>query len=252
MKKKFFLFLIFCLLSYITNNIISISKKIEDLNNKEDIFQKKIKRNLKSVVKISYFVPVNPESKEDSFEAKESGVATGFSIKYKLAGHKTIILTNDHFCEGLKPYGVLLLEDYLGENTAYLLADLNKIIIKKDYDLDLCALEIDGLIMPAELMGEGEKLGMEVLIIGSPNGVFPIITKAYISRVLSQNKKEEIKGLKGEREIILISDHIYPGHSGSPLFAESGKIAGIVYASTSKYGGLAIGSEDIREFIKDL
>lgn len=252
MKKNYFflILLLFSSLSYITNNITSISDKIKVFEEKRVTKERRIMM-LKSVVEISHFASVK-SNEGYLYAAKGSAKATGFSIEYKLAGHKSRILTNEHFCDSLDNSGVLIFQNYLGEIIFYKSSNLADIIIKKDNYLDLCLIQIDGLVNPVKLTQEaGDFIGEEVWIIGAPKGIFPIIIKTYISGIIPRSNVEKNPLDYGD-DLILVSSIIYPGHSGSPVFLPNGEVAGIIFAAVDGYGGLAISNKDISYFLNGL
>ena len=45
--------------------------------------------------------------------------------------------------------------------------------------------------------------------------------------------------------LILLSEQVFPGHSGSPVFTKDGRVIGIVFGALRSYGGLAVSVKDI-------
>ena len=52
--------------------------------------------------------------------------------------------------------------------------------------------------------------------------------------------------------IILISEQVFPGHSGSPVFTKEGKVIGAIFGALRSYGGLAVSVKDIYVVMEDL
>ena len=50
-------------------------------------------------------------------------------------------------------------------------------------------------------------------------------------------------------DLLLVSEQIFPGHSGSPVFNQEGELIGVVFASMQTYGGIAISHKDISELL---
>jgi S1-C subfamily serine protease len=188
------------------------------------------------------------------------GSATGFSVAYDKAEDKSYVVTNDHFCNLTKEVPLpsrffyedssTSLSGYVSDNVKYLQ------IIESDPSKDLCIMLADGYIKPSKIAPSNYTIKqMEpVTIVGSPNGIFPIMLKSYISNrierdILPPNMSE------GE-PLLLISEMILSGHSGSPVFNKNNKVIGVVFLNFNDnygpiYGGAAIPLSDLRNFLDE-
>ena len=175
----------------------------------------------------------------------EITTATGFAIKRK--GNKTFILTNYHFCIET-PDGDIYVEQ-ISENV--LAQKKSNLIVGKitmmNLNTDLCLLEVKKKIPILHLSHSYNQFD-EVFTIGNPLGIFPIIVDTYIS---GNVKREDFvfEENRGPGNFILISQIVFPGHSGSPVFNKNGKVIGLIMASMSGYGTVAISSDTISSFL---
>ena len=71
-----------------------------------------------------------------------------------------------------------------------------------------------------------------------------------ISNIIS--RKEVALGSMGTEgnSFLLISEQVFPGHSGSPVFTKDGKVIGIVFGALKSYGGLAISVKDVYKILE--
>lgn len=257
MKKliNYLLYLIFALSAvFITNNIINFSKKVVILN---EVQQKAFFRSemmLEPVVRLTQ-LSYSSKNIEGNPQSIESVIfATGFSIKYNSDKNKTTILTNDHFCENLNENTLFIVENYLGETVFRISDDVNNIILLTKKDMDLCAVEITGYVKPAIIkpVSYDPLLFEEVFIIGGPAGDFPIIIDTYLSSRIAREKisfgNMSSLGNSGDN-FLMISEQVFPGHSGSPIYAKDGEVIGILFGALRSYGGLGASQRDIHSFL---
>ena len=88
------------------------------------------------------------------------------------------------------------------------------------------------------------------VVVGAPNGVFPIILDSYISKYKIEKEEIPFKEIDSDSEIMMLSQMFLPGHSGSPVISKDGKVCGIVFAaSNAGYGGFAMSGREIISFI---
>lgn len=186
--------------------------------------------------------------------------ATGVSIEYDRKTDTSYILTNNHFCNGFNEPGLEIL--IRAQTTAGVNNDLNTnalvnaTVIHSDPAYDLCLVSVPTYIMPASLESE-RKIAHpmdEVIVVGAPAGIFPIIINTSVSGYTSRGAGA-LEGMSPYgNPFIMLSGQIMPGQSGSPVFNSSGKIIGIIYCGmrvegVTLYGGLAISVPDIKLFL---
>ena len=79
--------------------------------------------------------------------------ATGFSVEYDPYENKSIIVTNDHFCNSIGPGSLIIFENYqLLPIDASQGNSIDRILITLP-EVDLCLLELNGYVRPAEIEG---------------------------------------------------------------------------------------------------
>ena len=173
--------------------------------------------------------------------------ATGFSIQYDQINDVSFIITNDHFCRQINPNSSLVVEDYNKSSLSISENYINSEVLYTDEGLDLCLIAAYGYVRPADIADFDyyPETFEKVFIVGGPTGNFPIVIDTYIS---GYNDRSSINlgGLDDSgNDFLLISEQIFPGHSGSPVFNQDGEVVGIVFAALETYGGLAISHKDI-------
>jgi S1-C subfamily serine protease len=232
-------------LVYITKEIIVFSKDLILFNEYQTEALVKQERMLKPAVKISS-IQEGPDT-GDSL----TSTATGFSIKYDPATNSSFVITNDHFCRSVVSGFILIIEDY--EKSIIDVSDeyIKSQILYTDPELDLCLVKASGFIKPVIMADYNYKpeLFEKVFIVGGPTGNFPIIIDTYVSSIV---KREDIfmETMSEEgNDLLLVSEQIFPGHSGSPVFNQEGELIGVVFASMQTYGGIAISHKDISELL---
>lgn len=194
-----------------------------------------VKKALKSAVKV--IVP-------------ESGTGSGFAIHYNKKKNRTLIMTNDHVCQGTRGKTAILgTVDYttpINTNKIYIKTPKGKVYkgwIVKTSNLelaidrtkvsDLCLVSIKGKIPITRFQTKAE-IGDKVFSIGNPKGYFPLIHEGYFGGV----QKSE-----GHAPYRLATLNISFGSSGSAVWnIETGKVVGVAFAifSTDKGNGIAI------------
>ena len=114
-------------------------------------------------------------------------------------------------------------------------------------DLDLCIVLVAGYIKPVELASYHyePKPFEQVYVVGAPTGTYPIIIDSYVSKVIDRENIALGQMSKKGNDLILISEQVFPGHSGSPVFTKDGEVVGIIFAALKTYGGLAVSVKDI-------
>jgi S1-C subfamily serine protease len=253
-----YIFLLLALISlvHITKEVVSFSKDIIILNEYQMDAKIRQERMLYPAVKISNIqenvTVYYPNEDTGVVDAIES-TATGFSIQYDPSEDISFIITNDHFCAGVSDDSSLIIEDYkqsiIGISNEYMPAK----ILYTAPELDLCLIEAAGHIRPAIIADYNYKpeLFEKIFIVGGPTGNFPIIIDTYMSSTVSRDDIM-IGALAVEgNEFLVISEQIFPGHSGSAAFNQDGEVIGVVFASLETYGGLAISHKDIFKLLFD-
>jgi S1-C subfamily serine protease len=258
MKKLIsYIFLLAILLSlvHVTKEVISFSKEIILLKDQQTRAGIKEERMLQPAVKLSSILLEENALPED--EVKGSillSSATGFSLKYNPSTNTSLIITNEHFCRTITAGVTLILENY--EKSILELSDdyMDSKVIYSDATLDLCLVEAKGFIKPVVIADcDYEAVPFEkVYVVGGPSGNFPIIFDSYISSIV---EREDITlGAMDEEghPFLLISEQVFPGHSGSPVFTEEGEVIGMIFGALETYGGLAISNKDICDILESL
>lgn len=181
--------------------------------------------------------------------------ATGFAVEWDRKRKVTTILTNDHFCEDFeKVYAPSIsMSDFEFPFKPQPIKPLT--IIASDPTIDLCILETPERLPILRLARDKVTAGDSIRIIGAPYGTFPIILDTYVSGFI---KADLLGGMVNEHiaDIIMVSGIIYPGHSGSPVLNERGKVIGIIFIGIdsrrgTEYGGGAIPASVIRTFLEE-
>jgi S1-C subfamily serine protease len=245
-----YIFLLTIIISsvYITKSVIDFAKNIITLREYQTDALIKQEKMLYPVVRV-----VSAQTVQASFGGgmMVASTATGFSIQYDPVDNISFIITNDHFCRDISSTSRLIVEDYdkvsLNISDDYLKAE----ILHSDSGLDLCLLSAHGYIKPATIadIDYDPELFENIFIVGGPTGNFPIILDTYISGESERSSIPLGNLSKSGNNFILVSEQIFPGHSGSPVFNQSGEVIGVVFAALETYGGLIISHKDIFELL---
>jgi len=183
------------------------------------------------------------------------GNGSGFSVHYNKKENASYILTNHHVCD-VKSYMFLT---YIKTTDPIPHTDVDRSrdleIVAVDPNNDLCLLKASNDKIPPVTFKPSEKMQPwdEIYTIGAPRGVFPILTEGRFSGYIDRSKIGMGMPPYGQ-DFLLISGIIMGGQSGSPVYDNSGKVVGIIFAGfgskeTTGYGGLAIPSETIVRFL---
>jgi serine protease Do len=150
-----------------------------------------------------------------------------------------LILTNAHVVAGRHHLRVTLPD---GET---LLASL----LAADPDLDLAALSVEAEGLPTIEVGQSKNMvaGDVVIALGHPWGVRGAAT-AGVFIAMSDGMPE---GPAAGRELIAVSLHLRPGHSGGPLVDARGRLIGINTMMAGPDVGVAVPAHVIKRFLKD-
>ena len=252
---------------YITKEVINFKKDIILLEEQQVQASIKQDRMLNPSVMITMFnIPslediLSLQSSEEtsldehlfnSLEASTSS-ATGFSISYDSAANKSLLVTNDHFCQEFKEDSVLTIDKSSNDRLTSDPVSLEGDVIFKDPKRDLCLIVAHGYIRPVEIADYNyQPMSFEkVYIVGAPNGNFPIIIDTYVSGFIKRDKIN-LGNLSSEgSNFIILSEQIIHGHSGSAVFSTKGEVIGIVFATMGAYGGLAISHRDLISLLEE-
>ena len=254
MKKllKYILALIITLsLVHLTKDIVDFTKEIIIL--KDHQFKAKIReeRMMRPTVKItSVVMTTSGDTGITGYITLSS--ATGFSIRYDIQNNQSLIVTNDHFCRTNISEVTFIIEDSSKSSFESKRSYLDGEIVLTEPSLDLCLIKANGYIRPATLADYSytPRAFEEIYVVGSPSGNYPIIFDSYISNVISRKEVALGPMSPAGNSFLLISEQVFPGHSGSPVFTRDGEVIGIIFGALKSYGGLAISVKDIYKILE--
>ncbi len=241
-----YIFTLILILSFVhfTKGAIEFSKEIIMLKDFQSSAKIKQRRMMHPTVKVTSLAPFGSD---ESGSIISLSSATGFSVKYNIAEDYSVIVTNDHFCNTPYPEKAFIVEDYKNSSVeksgVYLTAE---IIITKP-ELDLCLLKAKGYVKPATIAQYSyvPEPFEEIFVVGGPSGTFPIIFDTYVSKVIKRKNVALGNMDRDGNDLLLISEQVFPGHSGSPIFTKDGEVIGVVFGALRSYGGLGISNRDI-------
>lgn len=172
--------------------------------------------------------------------------ATGFSVKYDKSENASYFVTNNHFCADKNVIAFY----YLDKDDYELKEEQMMEVIALDPRNDLCILKAPDSEFKELKFRESKTLRyMERLnSIGAPNGNFPMISSIAFSGFIDRDIVNF--GFGDGMDFLQISALVLHGQSGSPIYDRNGKVVGIIFATLGEFGGLAIPSESIVEFLK--
>ena len=255
MKKllKYILALVIMIsLVHITGDIIDFVKEITILKDHQLKAKIREERMMHPTVKITSIVMTAGPPSAESVGYVTLSSATGFSIKYDIKNNQSLIITNDHFCKTNLSDVSFIIEDYSKSSFESNRSYLDGEVVLTEFSLDLCLIRVNGYIRPAVLANYSytPRAFEEIYVVGSPSGNFPIIFDSYVSSIIS--RKEAPLGLMDTKgnSFLLISEQVFPGHSGSPVFTRDGEVIGIIFGALRSYGGLAISVKDIYKILE--
>ena len=249
----FFLSILVALV-YVTKEGINIWKNVVLLNQSQTEAVIKQERMLFPAVKILHvqqgFTYDASASRFIDFSAIVSS-ATGFSIQYNPADDISFVITNDHFCREIMLTSSLIIENYEGVQVRNSMGQVGSKILYTDSGLDLCLIEVPGFIKPAVIADYDyeAQLFEHIFIVGGPSGDFPIIIDTYVSSYINRNSVAIGSLSSAGNNFMLISEQIFPGHSGSPVFNQEGEVIGVVFGALQTYGGISVTHKDIFDLL---
>jgi serine protease Do len=120
-------------------------------------------------------------------------------------------------------------------------------LLAHDADLDLAALSVDATDLPTIELGESRGLrpGQWVLAMGHPWGMASAATAGV---VIDVGVPPEMARLG--RELVQVSLHLRPGHSGGPLVDVHGRLVGINTMMAGPDVGLVVPVHVVKAFLR--
>ena len=121
-------------------------------------------------------------------------------------------------------------------------------LLADDPGRDLAALAVAATDLPTIELGNSNQLqpGQWVLAVGHPWGVLGAATAGI---VIATGQPPELPGYQGE--LIQVSLHLRPGHSGGPLVDIQGKLVGLNTMIAGPEVGLAIPVHVVKNFLRE-
>jgi serine protease Do len=180
----------------------------------------KLKELTKSVVKIETRYVLENKIKLVSEEKNLEATGFGFLTKYNDA----FILTNKHVCSMQDKAGYVL--------TLYDGQKVKANFVRVDTFADICLLHANVSITSLKLARKDASRGDRIIVIGSPDGVYPVIVDGMVSGYydMTMQDNEDYGAFEVHFRSQVISAPIYPGSSGSPVFNVDGEVVGIIFA----------------------
>jgi len=120
-------------------------------------------------------------------------------------------------------------------------------VLAYDQTLDLAALRVDARNLPTIELGDSKRLqpGDWVLALGHPWGVTGAATAGV---VIAVGVPPEMARMG--RELVQVSLHLRPGHSGGPLVDVRGRLVGINTLMAGPDVGLAVPVHVVKSFLR--
>jgi serine protease Do len=121
-------------------------------------------------------------------------------------------------------------------------------LLARDERSDLAALVVEASNLPAMELGNSKALnpGDLVLAVGHPWGVLGAATMGV---VIAVGIPPEMAALG--RELIQVSLHLRPGHSGGPLVDVYGRLVGVNTMMAGPDVGMAVPVNEVKVFLKE-
>jgi len=179
--------------------------------------------------RLYYSRPTTPKQliKTSVMILNSAETAGGSGVIFKSSSSGSEILTNAHVCGLLDNGGSVITSDKK--------LKVRKFVKSKMHDL--CMVEVEGdLGINIKVAASALEVGDRIRVVGHPALLPVIVQEGIVSRKMEINvnmchkndkkKCAEVKKFMSQ----LTSALILPGSSGSPVFNESGELAGVVFA----------------------
>lgn len=216
-----------------------------------------LKDTAQSKIYMNSVINLNIAPKEGGHIISE---ATGFGVAIDKKNRVSYVLTNAHFCSHFNSTSEQMFferSDVILSNTVQYVSGYLQVVAMSP-EKDLCLLMTDRYITPVNIAKNYAIKKMDpVISVGSPFGIFPIITPTYISDYASRDYLPPDQQVGGA-PLLLLSGTVIPGQSGSPIFNQKGEVIGIIMGYINPNpplflpGGIAISYVDIRDFLEGL
>lgn len=122
-------------------------------------------------------------------------------------------------------------------------------LLARDETYDLAALRMDEVDLPAIELGTSGQLrpGEWVLSVGHPWGIPGAATAGVVIGV-----GQDLPEMPGQvPELLAVSLHLRPGHSGGPMVDSKGRLIGINTMMAGPEVGLAVPVDTIKAFLRE-
>lgn len=108
---------------------------------------------------------------------------------------------------------------------------------------DLAVLQVEGSDFPFLVLGttKGLRVGDEISVIGSPQGLSQTLTTGILSAIREQGLQGHDGKIASTAWTLQFSAVIAPGSSGSPVFARSGEVIGVAVGASAQTAGISFG-----------
>jgi S1-C subfamily serine protease len=238
-------------LVHLTQDVVDFSREIITLKDHQIRAETREKQMMHPTVKITSIITAT-SSEEGRSEHVIISSATGVCVKYDIQNDESLIITNDHFCGSNNFNTSFIVEDHSKSSLEKERPFLPARIVETSPSLDLCLIKARGYIRPAVLapFNYSPRPFEEIFVVGGPSGTFPIIFDSYVSKTIGRDGIKLGSMSPEGNPLFLISEQVYPGHSGSPVFTKDGEVIGIVFGALKSYGGLVISVRDVYKMLE--
>ncbi|MBW6464168.1 MAG: S1C family serine protease [Dethiobacteria bacterium] len=177
-------------------------------------------------------VQVHIETKSGTSGGQLRG--SGFNI-----APEGLVITNRHLVED----AAIIRVSFPGYGT-FIAAEW---IVSPDVDLALVLFEAEELPV-LSITDQPLTRGEELLVIGNPLQFTRIANRGILAGYRSAGNRD--------LPLLVVSAHIYPGSSGSPVFNMEGEVTGVIFAllrseDPAQTLGLAVSAEELMLFLQD-
>jgi S1-C subfamily serine protease len=119
-------------------------------------------------------------------------------------------------------------------------------VVGYDRNLDVAALEVEANGLPVVALGDSRQIkpGEWVMALGHPWGVTGAVTSGVVI-----GSGAHLPDVPADREWVVVSLHMRPGHSGGALVDGQGRLVGINTMITGPDVGVAVPAHVAAEFV---